>query len=113
MRVLLPLALLALTGCQSVEQLRALAPQQSDYEICRASMTGGPNLRQAAGEEQRRRNLNCAPYASAIVQQEQGQSATALQLLQMSQPRPAPIPMPQSTTCISRPSLGSVYTTCN
>jgi hypothetical protein len=113
MRIAILTGLLALAGCQSVEQLRALAPQQSDYEICRASMTGGPNLRQAAGEEQQRRGLNCAPYATAIIQQDQGNNATALQLLQMSQPRPAPIPMPQSTTCISRPSLGSVYTTCN
>jgi hypothetical protein len=77
-------------------------------------MNGGPNLRQVAGEEQRRRNLNCAPYASAIVQQEQGNNATSLQLLQMARPQPMPMPnlMQPPVECITRPTLGGYRTTC-
>lgn len=112
--VLATAALAALAGCQSVEQLRALAPQQPDYEICRAVMAGGPNMRQVAWEEQQRRGLDCAPYAGAIAQREAASNAMALQLMQQSRPQPLPMPqMPQTVRCNSYRYGNQVQTTCN
>jgi hypothetical protein len=101
----------------TVEQLRASSGRQSDYEICRAVVMGNPSLAMVAGEEQARRSLNCQPYMASIqmrMQNEQANNAMALQLLQMSRPQPYMLPMPApSVNCVSRPSVGSVYTTCN
>lgn len=43
------------------------------------------------------------------------QSLQMMQLMQATQPKPLPMPAPIQPilNCISRPSLGSVYTTCN
>lgn len=113
-------AVIALAGCQSLDQLRALAPQQSDYEICRAMVLGGPSpfMKQAAAEERDRRRLDCTPHMAAISVQQQASAASmasGLQLLQMSRPQPvlaAPLLTPQ-VNCISRPSMGAVHTTCH
>lgn len=120
MRLALCLAVLALTGCESAQQLRALAPQQTDFEICRASVLGNPTLSQVAWEERQRRQLNCSQYMAEIQTQQQAQAARAaigLQMLQASRPQPyvaPPLPAPSPTVnCVSRPALGSVYTTCN
>jgi hypothetical protein len=112
------LAVAALAGCQSVDQLRALAPQQSDYTICSSMVTGHPAMRQVAAEEQQRRRLDCTPHLGMIAAQQNAanaQTVTGLQLLQMAQPQPLPVPalITPSTTCITRPSVGSTVTTCN
>jgi hypothetical protein len=117
MRRYLVLAGVALLGgCQSVEQLRALAPQQSDYTICSSMVAGNPNLRQVAAEEQQRRRLDCTPHLGMIAAQQQSnalQTATGLQLLQMAQPQPVmPAPMPpMSVICTSRPGPGGTSST--
>jgi nitrous oxide reductase accessory protein NosL len=113
-------ALLAVTvvlaGCQSVEQLRALAPQQTDYTICESLVTGHPGMRQVAAEEMQRRRLDCSPYQASIgmrQQQSAAQTATGLQLLQMSQPQPVMPLMRPPLSCSSRNVMGTIYTDCN
>lgn len=111
MRIVLFSVALALTGCQSVDQLRALAPQQSDYTICTSLVSMNPNMRQAAGEEMARRRLDCRPYGPAIAAQQQ-QINNGVTLLQASQPQPVMAPMPaQSVICTSRPGPGGTATT--
>lgn len=121
MRLVLIVAVVALTGCQTMEQLRATAPQQSDYEICRASTYGGPALVQVAWEERTRRGLNCEPYMASIQmnhqarqQQAAQEAASGLQLLQMSRPQPmmGPPMFPQPISCSSRNVMGTIYTDC-
>lgn len=112
MRLLAPcLALVALAGCQSMDQLRALAPQQSDYTICTSLVSMNPNMRQAAGEEMARRQLDCRPYGAAMAAQQQ-QFNNGVMLLQASQP---PIMVPAapapSVICTSRPGPGGTVTT--
>lgn len=111
MRIVLFSVALALAGCQSVEQLRALAPQQSDYTICTSLVAMNPNLRQAAGEEQARRGLDCRPYAPSMAAQQQ-QINSGISLLQAAQP-PMVVPAapPQSVICTSRPGPGGTATT--
>lgn len=112
MKVALALvAALTLGGCQSVEQMRSVAPQQTDYTICTSLVAANPNMRQAAYEEQARRRLDCSPYAGAMAAS-QLQFNNGLLLLQASQPSPTPMPMPsQSVICTSRPGPGGTATT--
>ena len=121
MRIALIIAVVALTGCQSAQQLRALAPQQSDYEICRASMQGGnQTLQTVAWEERNRRSLDCGPYMASIQMQQQNdanRAALGLMLMQQARPQPVyqapalPLP-PQPISCSSRNVMGTVYTDC-
>lgn len=117
MRLVLIACAAVLAGCQSVEQLRALAPQQTDYEICRASVMAQPPVSQVAWEERQRRALDCTPHMASIQMNAQAnaqRAAMGMQLLQMGQPRPvAPAPIPPTVNCVTRPTLGGAYTTCN
>jgi hypothetical protein len=116
MRVPLILAALALTGCQSVDQLRALAPQQTDYTICESLVMGHPGMRQVAAEEMQRRRLDCSPYQASIQMrqnQSAAQTATGLMLLQASQPQPVMPLMRPPLSCSSRNVMGTIYTDCN
>lgn len=116
MRLALIVAALALAGCQSMDQLRALAPQQTDYTICESMVMGHPAMRQAAAEEQQRRRLDCSPHMGMIQARVQGnaaQTASGLQLLQMSRPQPVMPLMAPPVSCVSRRVGGQVYTDCN
>ena len=73
-----------------------------------------------AREERDRRKLDCYPYMQALQAHQQARAAdaastaTTLQLMQALQPRPVmPAPLPPQINCVSRGSMGSVYTTCN
>lgn len=118
MKMVFALAALALAGCQNMEQLRASAPQQSDFTICKALVMGNATLQQVAAEEQQRRRLDCSPHMPAIAQAQQAdmaRTAVGLQLLQQSQPRPQPIQpyiMPAPVTCNSYRYGNQVQTTC-
>lgn len=120
MRILLALtALAALAGCQSVEQLRAVAPQQPDIAICRAMVVGNANLRQVAWEEQQRRGLDCNPHLPMIQAQQQNDAARAaigLQMMQANRPQPVymqPLPTPaQPVYCNSQQIGNQIHTNC-
>lgn len=105
---------LALAGCQSMEQLRALAPQQTDYTICTSLVSMNPAMAQAAQEEQTRRRLDCSPYTSAMAL-EQSRINSAISTLQAAQPKPpafAPIRPPVTCRSMYR-SNGVVDTICD
>ena len=121
MRLALVMAGLALAGCQTppnVDQLRAQAPMQSDFSICKTLVVGNALMQQLASEEQQRRRLDCAPHMPTIqtqIQNDANRAAMGLQMLQMSRPQPLPMPtyqMPQPISCSSRNVMGTVYTDC-
>lgn len=95
-----------------MDELRALAPQQSDYTICQGTAASlNPNLQRAASEEAYRRGLNCSGYAQA----NQAQMMNGIQLLQMARPQPVAVQplIPPTINCRSVPGpMGSVNTTC-
>lgn len=124
--LLLALSVVAITGCathqpESIEAVRARAPQASDYRICRAAMLAPYPYGQAATEEQRRRGLDCAPYAQAIIAEKNGAAQanaanTALGMEMLRQAQPPVMPMPAiapSVICTTRPSMGGATTVCN
>lgn len=124
MRTLACLALAALGGCaiqqQSPEQIYKWTLQASDYQICSAVITGQGNFQRIAGHEQQARRLDCAPYANAVIAEQNGrrqeaaaQAASGLLLLQAAQPRVVmqPMPVSPSVICTSRPGPGGTVTT--
>lgn len=115
--VLFSVALLALAGCANVEQLRAQAPYQSDFEVCRMMVMGQGPIQGVASEEASRRRLDCSPHLATIqtMQRQQAmETASGLQLLQMAQPKPPVFAPPTSVTCRSMyRSNGVVDTVCD
>ncbi|MFP5340440.1 MAG: hypothetical protein ACLGIW_18445 [Gammaproteobacteria bacterium] len=111
----------ALAGCATgptAEQLRAQAPSQPDFEVCRAAVLGDRQLSAIAAEEMQRRRLDCSPHMAMIQAQGQAQasrSAMALQLMQMNQPRPTqmqPYIPPPMVNCNSYRYGNNTQTTC-
>lgn len=121
MRIVLLAAAAALAGCAgvgNVEQLRAQAPQQSDFNVCRMMVMGQGPIQGVASEEASRRRLDCTPHLATIqaMQRQQAmETAAGLQMLQMAQPVPPMVAPPSPTvTCHSvRRPYGAVDTVCN
>ena len=101
-----------LAGCQSTENLRARVGNASAFQLCHAMFMAPQDVASIAREEAARRSLDCAPYASAVLQNEHNADAARNALaMQLLSPRPAP-PMPQTINCNSYRLGNTVQTDC-
>lgn len=132
MRLAAIAAVAALAGCAApapqltIDQIRARAPGASDYQICRTTMMApaGDAWNVVAQEEQRRRSLDCAPYAQAVIAEEAARRQNALQAYQIMQaaqpayqpyqvqPLPAPPQPARQVNCTSQRIGNQVQTNC-
>jgi len=111
-RILCVAILAALTGCQSVEQLRASVGNASNFQLCRAIFLAPNNVAQIAREEAQRRSLECEPYASAVFQSE-AQADAARNALAQQLLAPAPMPQPaRPRSCTTRVVGNVAHTDC-
>jgi hypothetical protein len=116
LKMLIPAALV-LAGCAQIprEQRAAAA---SNYELCRGVFLAPPNVAQVARNEAIRRGLDCAPMASAILQNEAqadaARSALAIQLMNANRVAPPPMIQHQPQMNCRTYTLGnSLHTSCN
>lgn len=91
MRLLATIAVgVALSACQSIEDLQARVGNASNFQLCRAIFLAPNNVATIARGEAERRALDCRPYASAVFQNEAqadaARNALAQQLLQGGRP---------------------------
>jgi hypothetical protein len=114
----------ALAGCAAQQptapEIYKWSLQATDYQICRAVILGQGNVQRIAGHEQQARRLDCAPYSQAVIAEANGRSqadaaalANTMLLIQASQPVFVPAPISPPVSCVSRPSAGTVVTSCN
>ena len=110
MRLLLVPALLA-AGCTSLADLQATVGNASNFQLCRAMMLASSDVANIARGEAARRSLDCAPYATAVMQQEQANNAAtnalARQLL-----APPPARARSIVNCETYSAGSSLQTTC-
>jgi hypothetical protein len=112
-RLLLPVILLV-GGCATEESLRATVGNASNFQLCRAIMLAPQNVANIARGEAASRNLDCAPYAGLIMQNQQASDAATSQAIQnLLRPAPPPqIQLPQQTNCTSYRIGNTVQTNC-
>lgn len=100
-----------LAGCATLADLQATVGNASNFQLCRAMILASSDVANIARGEAARRGLDCAPYAAAVMQQEQANNAAtnalARQLL-----TPAPRPFPAPVTCETYRAGTSLQTTC-
>ncbi len=119
MKKLALLAVAALVGCASPQQLRQTVGNASNFQLCRAIFLAPRDVAQIATEEAQRRSLDCAPYASAVFQNEAqadaARSALAQQLLMQSHPQTpfVPLQIPQPINCQSYRMGNTIQSTCH
>jgi hypothetical protein len=106
-------AVLLLSGCATVEQMRAAPSAQLCYAIA-SGKTGGIRTGDIY-QELASRGDNCEKYAAmtnARLQSDAASMAYGQQLLQAAQPKPAPTPLINQTNCTSRVVGNTVQTNC-
>lgn len=103
--------LLALAGCAISPERMA---RQTDWEVCRLSMSQMQGA--VAAAEAKQRGLDCAPLYPAIAAQEMATSAAMANMLHAAQPmfqrQPVYVP-PPAINCTSQRFGTRVDTTCN
>jgi hypothetical protein len=104
--------LVTLAGCQTTQDLEARVGNASNFQLCRAIFMAPNNVASIARHEATNRGLDCAPYASAIFQNEAqadaARSALAQQLLIQSRPAYSP-----PVSCQTYRVGNSLQTDCN